>query len=159
MSLTSNWSQWWRRWFGNGYSEVMGILRHRYADEMQHAARFSQHAQKMQYPQFRDALLRIASDETKHAGWIAEKIRALEGQLPDVLETPLLEENSWQYLLTDLEEERRCGADLEEEILSIQSDYPDIAELLQRIDDEERRHRDEIREMAMRSDPLALWPA
>lgn len=159
MSLMDNLLDGWRRWFGNGYSKVMGILRHRYADEMQHAARFSQHAQKMHYPQFRDALLRIAADETKNAGWIAEKIRALEGQLPDVLESPLFEENSWQYLLTDLEEERRCGADLEEEILSIQSDYPEIAELLQRIGDEERKHRDEIRGMLMRSDPFALWPA
>ena len=43
-------------------------------------------------------------------------------------------------------------------MLTIESDYPDIVELLQRIDEAERKHRDEIREMLMRSDPQALWP-
>ena len=66
-------SEWWRRWFGSardGYYTALGILRSRYGDEKQHAARFVQHAQKMQYSQFRDALLRIAADESKHADWI-----------------------------------------------------------------------------------------
>jgi hypothetical protein len=67
--------------------------------------------------------------------------------------------NSWQYLLEDLEQERKCSADLETDILTIGSDYADIAGLLQRIDEKEHRHRDEIREMLMRRDPQALWPA
>jgi rubrerythrin len=44
-------------------------------------------------------------------------------------------------------------------MLTIESDYPDVVDVLQRIDAEERKHRDEIREMLMRSDPQALWPA
>jgi rubrerythrin len=155
-------SEWWRRWFGSardGYYTALGILRSRYADEKQHAARFVQHAQKMQYPQFRDALLRIAADESKHADWIAKKLNDLGESLPATLTTSTVEKNSWQYLLDDLEEERSCAADLETDMLTIECDYPDIAELLRRIDEEERKHRDEIREMLMRSDPQALWPA
>jgi rubrerythrin len=31
----------------------------------------------MQYPQFREVLLRIAADESRHADWIAEKINEI----------------------------------------------------------------------------------
>ena len=158
MSIKMNWSEFRRRWFGSEatYDRVLGILRHRYTDEKQHADRFIQHAQKLRYPQFREALFRIASDELKHAGSIGEKIKELGGWLPAVLETPLAEgKNSWRYLLEDLEEEQRCAAELEDEMLTIESDYPEIVELLRRIDGEERKHRDEIREMLMRSDPQA----
>jgi bacterioferritin (cytochrome b1) len=162
MLFKINWSEFRRRWFGSekGYDTVLGILRHRYVDEKQHADRFIQHAQKLHYPQFREALLRIASEELKHADSIAEKIKKLGGWLPAVLTPPPTEEkNSWRYLLEDLEEERRCAAELEEEMLTIESDYPDVIELLHGIEEEERRHRDEIREMLMRSDPQALWAA
>ncbi len=162
MSIKSNLSEWWRRWFGSPadeYYRMLGILRSRYADEKQHAAQFTQHAQKMQYPQFRDALLRIAADESRHADWIAQKVSELGGSLPGVMKTSSTERNSWQYLLEDLEQEGKCSADLETDMLTIESDYPDIVDLLQRIDAEERKHRDEIREMLMRSDPQALWSA
>ena len=49
--------------------------------------------------------------------------------------------------------------DLETEMLSDASDYPQIVKLLERIDQEEHKHRDELREMLMRSDPQVLWLA
>jgi rubrerythrin len=58
-------------------------------------------------------------------------------------------------LLKDLEEEGRCAGDLMEQIRTVQSDYPDIAVLLQRISEDEKRHCDKIREMLMRSDAFA----
>lgn len=161
MSIKINWAEWWRRWLdpaGKRCRTVLNILRYRYADEMQHAARLRQHAEKMRYPQFREALRRIAADESKHADWIAKKIEALGGMLPAVTEVRSEQKNSWQYLLEDLEEERRCSADLEDDMLAIRSDYPDVDELLGRIDEEEGKHRDEIREMLMRSDPQASCP-
>ena len=158
MSSKINWSEFRRRWFGfeEGYDRVLGILRYRYADEKQHADRFIQHAPKQRYPQFREALLRIAAEELKHADSIAEKIKDLGGWLPAVVKTSPMEGNSWRCLLEDLEEESRCAAELEEELLTIESDYPDVIELLHRIDEEERKHQEEIREMLMRSDPQAL---
>jgi rubrerythrin len=163
MTLKTSLADWWRRWFGRSedeywYYTVLGILRRWYADERQHEDRFKEHAQRMQYPQFREALLRIAADESRHADWIAEKIKELGGSIPAVLETPSKEKNSWQYLLGDLEEERQCAAELEADMLRIKSDYPEVAELLGRIDKEEKQHRHDIREMLMRSDPQALWP-
>ena len=97
MSLKSSLSEWCSRWFGsskNGYHTVLGILRSRYADEREHFAKLSQHAKKMQYPQFREALLRIASDESKHADWIAQKIEALGGVLPFVGEVESTEKTA-----------------------------------------------------------------
>lgn len=73
--------------FGHGYYRVLGILRSRYSDETQHAQQFMQHAQRMQYPQFREELLRIAGDESKYADWLAEKITQFGGSLPPVLQT------------------------------------------------------------------------
>jgi rubrerythrin len=153
MSIKSNLPEWWRRWFGasaKGYYRVLSILRSRYADERKRAARFTQHAQKMQYPQFREALLRIAADESRHGDWIAKKINEIAGSLPPELTISSTERNSWQYLLDDLEVERQCSAELETDMLTIASDYPEIVELLQRIDEEEHKHCDEIREMLMR---------
>jgi bacterioferritin (cytochrome b1) len=158
MSFKIIWSEFRRRWFGSerGYDTVLGILRHRYTDEKEHADRFLLHAQKAHYPQFREKLVRIASEELKHADSIAEKIKDLGGWLPAVVKTSPMEGNSWRCLLEDLEEERRCAAELEEDMLTIESDYPDVIELLHRIDEEERKHQEEIREMLMRSDPQAL---
>jgi rubrerythrin len=43
-----------------------------------------------------------------------------------------------------------------EQIWAVQTDYPNIAALLERISKDEKKHRDEIREMVMRSDAFAL---
>lgn len=118
-----------------------------------------QHAQRIEYLQFREELLRIAADESKHADWLAEKMTQSGGSLPPVLQTFPTKRNSWQYLLDHLEEEQKCSGDLETAMLTIESDYPEVVELLQRIDESERNHRDVIRGMLMRSDPQALWPA
>jgi bacterioferritin (cytochrome b1) len=151
------------RWIGCSESSdeaVLKILRHRFADEKRSAERLKQHAEKMHYPQFRETLFRIAAEEAKHADWIAEKITALGGELPIIANRPREQGlNSWRYLRDDLEEERRCGAELEEEVLMIQEKYPAVSELLSRIAAEEHRHRDEIRSMLMRSDPQALYSA
>jgi bacterioferritin (cytochrome b1) len=96
MSFKIIWSEFRRRWFGSerGYDTVLGILRHRYTDEKEHADRFLLHAQKAHYPQFREKLVRIASEELKHADSIAEKIKDLGGWLPAVVKTSPMEGNS-----------------------------------------------------------------
>jgi bacterioferritin (cytochrome b1) len=157
MAFSKDWS--WRRFLGpppDGDRKALDVLRQRYVEEMQAAGRFKQHAQKMQYPQFREKLFHIATEKSKHAEWIAEKIATLAGKLPEVLERRSMDENSWQYLLTDLEEENRSVDHLPEQIWSIESDHPDITAVLQRIYEEEKKYRGEIREMLMRSDSFAL---
>ena len=159
MSLTTSW---WRGLLGlapRGYLGAVEVLRARYIEERQHGKRLTEQAAKMQYPHYRDKLLDIAAEEAKHANWIAEKIRLLGGELPQVPEVSIGEQNSWRYLLDDIEEERRCGDELFDQILRIGPQFPLVAEVLQRIYDDEAKHRSELREMLMRSDPQALWPA
>jgi rubrerythrin len=162
MSIKNGRSESRLRWLGfleKGSDRALGILRRRYIDERRQAARLSQHAEKMRYPQFSEALRRIAAEESQHADCIAEKIAALGGQVPSVSEVPREEKNSWRYLLEDLEEERRCVAELEEELLAVEAGYPDVGELLRHIAEQEWQHRNEIRAMLMRSDPQASLSA
>jgi bacterioferritin (cytochrome b1) len=162
MTGSKNWAAWWRRFLDispDGYHEALEILRGRYIEERQHAMRFTQHARGMQYPQFRERLLQVASEEANHAEWIAKEIRQLGGTLPEVPAVLVTEKNSWEYLLADLDEEMRCADEVLEQIQTIQSEFPQVAELLERIRGDGEKHRDAIREMLMKSDPQALWPA
>jgi bacterioferritin (cytochrome b1) len=136
--------------------EILGRL---YIEESQHASRFAQQAQKMRYPQFRAKLLEIAADESRHAAWIAEKINFLGGSPPALRPAEFEEGNSWQLMLVDLEEHRKCAAELLDQIRHLRPDLPDIADMLQRIHDDGAKHRDDLRAMLMRSDPQALMAA
>jgi bacterioferritin (cytochrome b1) len=159
MAFSKNWSKWWRGFVGTSPDRdpvAIEILRQRYVEEMQAAGRFKQHAQKMQYPQFREKLLHIATDKSKHAEWIAEKIAALGGKLPEVPERRSMDETSWQSLLMALDDENRSVDRLSEQLRRLGLEHPDIAKFLQQISREQENHRDEIREMLMRSDPFAL---
>ena len=66
MAFSKDWSQRWRRFLApppSGDRKALDILRQRYVEEMQAAGRFKQHAQEMQYPQFREKLLHIATEK------------------------------------------------------------------------------------------------
>ena len=159
MSLSTELAHWSRGFFGVGNEArrtALDILRRRYVDEIEHAKRFKFHAGQMHYPQFRERLLQIAAQESAHAGRIAQKIIALGGTMPEVRrESESTKQSSWQSLLKDLDEEGHCAGELAEQIWAVQTDYPDIAALLERIAEDEKKHRDEIREMLMRSDAFA----
>ena len=156
------WSDWWRQFLGvspGGHRHVIKILCARYVEEMQHVQRYTQHAEGMQYPQFREKLLRIAADEARHAEWLAEKIMLFGGEIPNVPPSPPTTRNSWQHLLADLEAEKHCSDDLIEVMQTVRNELPDIAAMLERIYEDSERHCSEIRDMLMRSDPLSIWPA
>ena len=162
MVYEKSWKDWWRQFLGlspDGYHVVVKILQDRYVEEMEHVNRYTQHASRMQYPQFRERLLAIAADEARHAEWLAAKINLFGGKLPSVPEVPTGEKNSWQYLLADLDEEKHCSAELIEQMQTVRDELPDIAEVLERIYEDGEKHRAEIRDMLMRSDPQSIWPA
>jgi len=156
MVYKKSWSDWWRQFLGlspDGYHEVLKILQDRYVDEMHHVKIYTQHAGKMQYPQFRERLLAIAADEARHAEWLAEKITLFGGKLPSAAEIPASEKTSWQYLLADLDEEKHCSDEMIEQMQTVRDELPDINEMLERIYEDGEKHRAEIRNMLMRSDP------
>ena len=158
MVYQKTWPDWWRQFLGlspDGYREVLKILQDRYVAEMRHVHHYAQHAGKMQYPQFRERLLAIAADEARHAEWLADKIALFGGKLPGVPDIPDAEKNSWQYLLADLDEEKHCSEQLIEHMQTVRDEMPNVAEMLERIYEDGEKHRAEIREMLMRSDPQA----
>jgi hypothetical protein len=150
---------WWRGFLGTSPDinlKATEILRQRYGEEMAAIARLTKHAGKMHYPQFREKLLHIATDKSKQVNWISEKIIALGGKLPEVVEHRSTDGSSWQYLRTDLEKESRSADRLQQEIWKIKPDYPDIGEFLQLVFEKNKKHRQEIMDMLMRSDGFAL---
>jgi hypothetical protein len=54
-----------------------------------------------------------------------------------------------------LQEENRCADHLWEQLWRIGASHPDVTELLQKVHEAGKKHRQAIREMLMRSDPFA----
>jgi hypothetical protein len=159
MSLKSNWSDWWRDFLGlarDDRYQALQILQQQYVEASQRASRLNQHALNMPYPHFRGKLLGIAADETKNCDQLAQQIKRLGGTLPAVPETPAVGRNSWRSLLADLEEQRRSAAEVWQQLHRIRLELPEVAELLQRIYETGKKHRAEITDMLMRSDPQAF---
>jgi rubrerythrin len=160
MFSSKAWRENWRHFLGlSTAAKALEILCRLYIKESQHAAILAQHASRMHYPQFRAKLLEIAAQETRHSEWIGEKIGDLGGSLPVVPPAAPSDGNSWESLLEDLEDENRCAEELLDQATRLEDDSPSVANLLARIYEDEQKHRDEIREMLMRSDPLSLRAA
>jgi len=159
MAFNIDWTKWWGKLLGTSFDrdqETIDVLRQRYVDEMQGIGQLTKLAHKMHYPQFCRKLLDIAAEKSKHAEWIGERLVALGAKLPEVTERRSKGENSWQYLLTALAEQKRSADRLPEQLWRIASGHPEISRLLQRIFDAETIHRQDISDMVMRSDGFAL---
>ncbi|MEW6297875.1 MAG: ferritin-like domain-containing protein [Thermodesulfobacteriota bacterium] len=136
---------------------LIEILRDEYVDEAKDVIQLRAHARRMTYPHFREQLLRIAEEEKAHVTWLKEQIRALGAEAPEATCTVKEGRNSWECLLMDVEEEKRdCVAMLEHLYTVVEHADPAIAEGVRRIRAEEKRHREEILDMLLRSDPYAL---
>lgn len=157
MSIRALWAEVRKRlyrWGSGGEPTLSEILRERYVHENQHRSLLKMHAAQMSYVQLRENLLRIADEEIKHIEWLGKTLLALGEELP---QAPAMDDrglNSWERLLMDFEEERRCAADLSEQLITLRSQDPEIVAGLESILADARRHREELREMLMRSDPF-----
>ena len=135
--------------------EVLELLCREYVEKSKDAIQFRRHAERMHYSQFRDKLLRIADEEEKHAQSLKERIIALGGGVPGVSFTAEERWNSWEELRLDLEDERRRMQDLEDQVVIVEQIDRDTADLLRRIFEDERKHREAMTDMLIRSDPQA----
>ena len=162
MSLISALHAGWRHFLEalhpDDRQKLVEMLREEYSEEAQDTVQFTRHAQRMYYPQFRERLLRIAAEERIHVLWLREKILALGGTIPEIPITAKVGKNSWECLLMDLEEEKRCCGDLLQRMHVAEHTDPEIAEVLRRMREDEKTHREEIMDMLMKSDPYALPP-
>ncbi len=162
MFLRKTWWEAWRGFLGLSADDnvtAVEILQRRFIVESQHVKRFKQHGERMQYPQFRERFLRMAADGEKHAQLIGEKISGLGGTLPAVPDIEARAGNNWHNLLADLEEHRLSAAELLDHVYYLRPGHPEIADMFLSISRDGEKHRAEIREMLMRSDPQALQAA
>ena len=110
------------------------MLCHRYVREKQHVMRFRQHAGRIADDQIRWALLRMAAKEADHVRVIEENIVGLGGTPPTVTAFYCSHDNPWEYLRSDLDDERRCIAEIAEDKLAIGAEFPALVALLDRIE-------------------------
>lgn len=136
---------------------VLELLRRRYVREKQHAMRYRQHAERVD-SQFHQALTGIAAEEEEHANRIAAKLTDLGAELPEIIPIHVAKEDSgWDYLRTDLKEEQRCAGELSD-LATIRIEFPEVAELLERMDADSKDHRARLRLMMRCSVPQPLTP-
>ncbi len=145
----------WGALWSSDQQRLKKILCTEYANESRMGRQFRRHAQRMQYLQFREGLLHLAAEEEGHAEWLREKILDLGGEIPEVSFPPEDGRNSWECLLKDLKEEKRCCADLEDRIHTVERINPEIGLGLRRVHGEEVSHCEELTNMLMKSDAYA----
>lgn len=157
MSLTNmlftSWGRFLAAFSSDDRPKLIENLRDAYRAEAGAVAQCTQHAQRMYYPHFRAGLLRIAAEIQAHIPWLREKILALGGDLPQFSSTPTMGSNSWECLRLDLEEAQRSRSNLLEWIHLAEHVEPEIAVGLRHIREEKLKHREELRDMLMKSDP------
>jgi rubrerythrin len=158
MSISQMMSSGWRRFLTrfaiNQSPTLIEDVNDAYRAELDLVARCTQHAHRVHYPQFRVELLRIAAEVQAHLPWLQGQILALGGYLPSSPPPPpTLEGNSWECFRRDVEEVRRSCGHLLEWIHRAERETPEIAAGLQRIRQDKLRHREEFRQMLMKSDP------
>jgi ferritin-like metal-binding protein YciE len=157
MAFIKECSAWWQSLFEtiSIRDSAIEILRQRYVEEKQRSDRFEGHAARMRYPQYRERFLSMAHDTSEDATAIGDKILALGAKLPDVACSDTRVENSWHSLSSALDEENRSTDRLVDQLRRIESEEPDIAQLLQQIFQRQATQRRSIQDMLMRSDPFA----
>src|SRR5713101_2950224 len=157
MSLTSTLFTGWHRVLAafspDDRQRLLESLCAAYRAEARAVAQCTQHAHRMYYPQFREELLRIALEAAAHIPWLQEKILALGGNLPQRSCTPMVGSNSWECLRLDLEEAQRGCVNLLAWIHTAEQVAPEVAVGLRHIREEKQKHREEFRDMLMKSDP------
>jgi rubrerythrin len=155
--LSVGWQQFLHALQPDHRQRLIEVLRDEYADGAKDVIQFEEHARRMSYPHFRERLLRIAEEEKAHVHWLQGQIQALGGEIPQTTVTVKNGKNSWECLLMDVEEEKRdCTAVLEQLYTVVEPADPEIAEGLRRIREDEKRHREELLDLLLKSDPYAL---
>ncbi|HTM08699.1 MAG TPA: ferritin-like domain-containing protein [Verrucomicrobiae bacterium] len=139
----------------DGRQAAIGILRRQYAEEIQSIIRLQRHAAHARYSQFTEGLRKIAKEEQRHAQLIVQRIHALGGKVPKVSGGSADASSGWRALSADLDAEKRCCAELAEELAIARDLDDDTRILLDRILQQEKKHLHDISAMQMRSDPQA----
>lgn len=117
---------------------------------------FTQDAERMEYPQFRARLLRMAAEEEGHVRWLHDTLLARGGAIPTCACTPKVAHNSWEALLMDMAAERHAYDALLEPMHLAEQVDPKMAEGFRRLREAKQQHREVLLDMLVKSDPYTL---
>ena len=148
----------WSRLFGAGEvpRDLVGDLLEDYRAEAEQAAHLLKHAERARYPQVAETLRRLSEIETRHAGWLRDRLALLGTTAPPVDADPAAGGNQWQRAVAALQAAQRKRKRLIEQIVHWDPEEPETVELLQRIEREDVREHPAYEGLIMRSDPHAI---
>lgn len=152
MTDDKSWRYWFREFMGcspSGYEEIRKLLGRRYIEVMHQAKLYARYAGKTQNAALREKLLLVAAEEARHAEWLGGQLTLFRFKLPAIPE--IRERNNEQDLLSDLHDEEHCSTETIAALQTVRDELPQLAEKLERIYEDGKRHQAELREMILRS--------
>jgi rubrerythrin len=135
---------------------LLEALRDTYLAAAHTVTQFTQDAERMEYPQFRAQLLRMAAEDQGHVTWLRDTLLARGGAIPTSACPSTVAPTSWVALLRELAAERRTYEALLEPIYLADQADPEIAEGFRRLRAAKQRHRAVLLDMLVKSDPYTL---
>jgi rubrerythrin len=135
---------------------LLEALRDTYLAAAHTVTQFTQDAERMEYPQCRARLLRMAAEDQEHITWLRDMLLARGGAIPTGACPPTVAPTSWAALLRDVAAERRTYEALLEPMHLAEQADPEVAEGFRRLRAAKQQHREALLDMLVKSDPYAL---
>jgi rubrerythrin len=155
-ALHRGWQQWCDALHPDPYPTLLEALRDTYLATAHTVTQFTQDAKRMEYPQFRAQLLRMAAEDQGHVTWLRDTLLARGEALPTRACPPTVAPTSWDALLMDVAAERRASEALLEPMHLAEQADPEMAEGFRRLRAAKQQHREVLLDMLVKSDPYTL---
>jgi rubrerythrin len=155
-ALHSGWQQCCNALHPNPHPTLLEALHDTYLAAAHSVTQFTQDAERMEYPQFRARLLRMAAEDQEHVTWLRDTLLAHGGAIPTGACPPTVAPTSWAALLRDVAAERRAYETLLEPMHLAEQADPEMAEGFSRLRAAKQQHREALLDMLVKSDPYAL---
>jgi hypothetical protein len=155
-ALHRRWQQCYDALHPEPHPTLLEALRDTYLATAHTVTQFTQDAERMEYPQFRARLLRMAAEDQGHVTWLRDALLARGGALPTCACPPTVAPTSWAALLREVAAERRASEALLEPMQLAEQADPEMAEGFRRLRAAKQQHREVLLDMLVKSDPYAL---
>jgi hypothetical protein len=135
---------------------LLEALRDTYLATAHTVTQVTQDAARMEYPQFRARLLRMAAEDQEHVTWVRETLLARGGALPTGACPPTVAPTSWAALLREMAAARHAYDALLGPMQLAEQTDPEMAAGFRRLRAVTQQHREALLDMLVKSDPYAL---
>jgi len=135
---------------------LLEALRDTYLAATHTVTQVTQDAERMEYPQFRARLLRMAAEDQGHVTWLRDTLLAHGGAIPTRACPPTVAPTSWAALLREVAAERRAYEALLEPMHLAEQADPEMAAGFRRLRAATQQHREALLDLLVKSDPSTL---